>query len=64
MMIPVFKSGLFFVIIKLDRGNLLVFPRDQVKAIYSLPEKTVNVLVTANESIQTKWTVWDDEVDG
>jgi hypothetical protein len=35
-----------------------------VKTIYSLPEQVLDVLVTANESIQTKWTVWDTEVDG
>lgn len=48
----------------LDRGNLLVVPPRQIKNIYTLPEKRLDVLVTANESIQTKWTIWDNEVDG
>ncbi|RYP59543.1 hypothetical protein DL769_008485 [Monosporascus sp. CRB-8-3] len=48
----------------MDRGNLLVVPPRQIKYIYSLPETVLDVLVTANESIQTKWTVWDNEVDG
>jgi hypothetical protein len=43
---------------------MLVVPQSLVKPIYSLSEQVLDVLVTANESIQTKWTVWDTEVDG
>ncbi|RYP45471.1 hypothetical protein DL768_008191 [Monosporascus sp. mg162] len=58
------KRGSFFAVRTIDRGNLLVVPPRQIKSIYSLPETILDVLVTANESIQTKWTVWDNEVDG
>jgi hypothetical protein len=58
------KAGSFFSVFTIDRGSLLVVPQSLVKTIYSLPEQVLDVLVTANESIQTKWTVWDTEVDG
>jgi hypothetical protein len=46
----------------MDRGNVLVVPPRHVKSLYSLPEDILEVTLTGNRSIQTDWTIWDDEV--
>ncbi|KAI2603775.1 ent-kaurene oxidase [Hypoxylon sp. NC1633] len=54
------KAGSFFLLETLDRGKFLIIPPKYVKEIYSLPESVLDVTKTADESIQTAWTVWDD----
>lgn len=56
------KDNGFFVMPALDRGRVLVLPPKQVKKVYSLPESMLDVTTTGNNSIQTKWTIWDEEV--
>ncbi|KAI1204700.1 ent-kaurene oxidase [Annulohypoxylon truncatum] len=56
------KSNRFFVLPTIDRGGLLVIPPRQIKRLYGLPEDVLDVKTTGNNTIQTRWTVWDDEV--
>ncbi len=56
------KLNAFFGVATMDRGRLLVIPPGHIKQLYSLPESVLDVTRTGNESIQTKWTIWDDEV--
>ncbi|KAI3317912.1 ent-kaurene oxidase [Xylariaceae sp. AK1471] len=56
------KSNRFFVLPTIDRGALLVVPPRQIKRLYGLPENVLDVKTTGNNTIQTRWTVWDDEV--
>lgn len=41
---------------------MIILPPRLIKAVYSLPETTLDIHATQNETIQTKWTVWDKEV--
>ncbi|KAI1172623.1 ent-kaurene oxidase [Nemania sp. FL0916] len=52
----------FFVLPAIDRGASLVVPPKQIKKVYGLPDTVLDVHTTANQTIQTKWTIWDDEV--
>lgn len=54
------KAHSFFLLETLDRGKFLIIPPKYVKDIYGLPESVLDVSRTADESIQTAWTVWDD----
>ncbi|KAI0481797.1 ent-kaurene oxidase [Xylaria cf. heliscus] len=56
------KSNRFFLLPTIDRGGLLVIPPRQIKRLYGLPENVLDVKTTGNNTIQTRWTVWDDEV--
>ena len=56
------RSNSFFALPSIDRGMSLVVPPRQIKKVYSLPDTILDVHLTANDTIQTKWTIWDDEV--
>lgn len=56
------KQNRFFVLPTIDRGGLLVIPPRQIQPLYGLPEDVLDVTTTGNNTIQTRWTVWDDEV--
>lgn len=56
------RSNSFFVLPSIDRGMSLVVPPKQIKKVYGLPDTILDVHTTANATIQTKWTIWDDEV--
>ncbi|KAI0546095.1 ent-kaurene oxidase [Xylaria curta] len=52
----------FFALPSIDRGMSLVVPPKQIRKVYGLPDTILDVHSTANDTIQTKWTIWDDEV--
>ncbi|KAI0854472.1 hypothetical protein F4860DRAFT_520834 [Xylaria cubensis] len=52
----------FFALPSIDRGVSLVVPPKQIQKVYGLPDTILDVHSTANDTIQTKWTIWDDEV--
>jgi hypothetical protein len=41
---------------------MIILPSRLVKEVYSLPETTIEIHATHDETIQTKWTVWDGGV--
>ncbi|KAL4925061.1 cytochrome P450 [Aspergillus undulatus] len=51
-----------FILPSLDRGPVVILPLKQVKPTYGLPETIVDAHNTQNETIQTKWTIWDQEI--
>jgi hypothetical protein len=51
-----------FILPSIDRGAMIILPPRLIKAVYSLPETTLDIHATQSETIQTKWTVWDKEV--
>lgn len=56
------KSNSFFLLPAVDRGKLLVVPPQQMKKLYNLPEKVLDIFKTANTTIQADWTIWDPDV--
>lgn len=53
---------MFFTVPALDKGRVLVVPPEQVRAIYRLSDTVLDVLTTANMTIQNEWTVWDEKI--
>jgi hypothetical protein len=51
-----------WILPSIDRGAMIILPPRLIKAVYSLPESTLDIHATQSETIQTKWTVWDKEV--
>ncbi|KAL4861664.1 cytochrome P450 [Aspergillus spectabilis] len=51
-----------YIIPSLDRGPVVIIPQKQVKETYDLPESILDAHNTQNETIQTKWTILDQEV--
>ncbi|KAI1775357.1 ent-kaurene oxidase [Hypoxylon cercidicola] len=56
------KANSFFVIPSIDRGPMMVVPPKQIRKVYGFPTTVLDVYNTANNTIQTKWTIWDTEV--
>ncbi|KAL2787112.1 cytochrome P450 [Aspergillus keveii] len=46
----------------LDRGPIVIVPPAQTKALYGVSEDILDAHATQNETIQTKWTITDQEV--
>ncbi|KAI1822654.1 ent-kaurene oxidase [Xylaria intraflava] len=56
------KKNTPFIVPSLDRGPQVIIPPRQIKKVYSLPEDILDVDNTQDQTLQTKWTVWDDVV--
>ncbi|KAI1778215.1 ent-kaurene oxidase [Hypoxylon cercidicola] len=56
------KANQPFVIPSLDRGPMVVVPPRQIKKLYDLPEDVLDIHTTQNVTIQTRWTIKDQEV--
>ncbi|KAI1120267.1 ent-kaurene oxidase [Nemania abortiva] len=56
------KQNQPFVIPSLDRGPMIVIPPRQIKNLYDLPESVLDIHATQNVTIQTRWTIKDQEV--
>ncbi|KAI1747227.1 ent-kaurene oxidase [Xylaria castorea] len=56
------KNNSFFVLPSVDRGPIMVVPPQQIRKVYGLPTTVLDVYTTSNNTIQTKWTIWDNEV--
>ncbi|KAH7310882.1 cytochrome P450 [Stachybotrys elegans] len=51
-----------FIIPSLDRGPVVVVPPQQLKKVYNHPTSVLDVYVTQNDTIQTKYTVADQDI--
>ncbi|KAI0809679.1 ent-kaurene oxidase [Xylaria sp. FL0064] len=56
------KQNIPFVVPSLDRGPQVIVPPRQIRKVYSLPEDILDVDETQDQTLQIKWTVWDDVV--
>ncbi|KAH6664561.1 cytochrome P450 [Halenospora varia] len=56
------KANVPFIIPCLDRGNVVMIPPKQLKKVYGLPESILDVYWTQNDTIQTKYTIGDQDI--
>ncbi|KAF4631714.1 hypothetical protein G7Y89_g6425 [Cudoniella acicularis] len=56
------KANAPFIIPCLDRGNVVMIPLKQLKKVYGLPTSVLDVYETQNSTIQTKFTVGDQDI--
>jgi hypothetical protein len=51
-----------YILPSLDRGSVVIVPPAQTKALYGESEDILDAHATQNQTIQTKWTIADQEV--
>ncbi|KAI1207437.1 ent-kaurene oxidase [Annulohypoxylon truncatum] len=56
------KSNIPFIIPSIERGPTVIVPPRQLKGIYGLPENVLDVHATQDQTLQSRWTIWDKEV--
>ncbi|KAK2745533.1 hypothetical protein FQN57_003658 [Myotisia sp. PD_48] len=56
------KRNIPYIMPCIDRGAMVIIPPQQIKKVYDLPESILDVHDIQNETIQTRWTVADQEV--
>ncbi|KAF4633233.1 hypothetical protein G7Y89_g4886 [Cudoniella acicularis] len=56
------KANQPFIIPSLDRGPMVIVPPKQIKKLYDLPEDVLDIHAVQNVTIQTRWTIKDQEV--
>ncbi|CAH0051930.1 unnamed protein product [Clonostachys solani] len=56
------RNNIPFTIPTMDRGRLVVIPRQQIKQVYALTDGVLDVHETQDENLQMKYTVWDKDV--
>ncbi|KAH8688015.1 cytochrome P450 [Tricladium varicosporioides] len=56
------KANVPFIIPCLDRGNVVMIPPKQLKKVYNLPESILDVYWTQNDTIQTRYTIGDQDI--
>ncbi|KAH8593609.1 cytochrome P450 [Bisporella sp. PMI_857] len=56
------KNNSPFIIPNIERGDVVVIPPKQLKEIYNLPDSVLDVYWTEMDTIQTKYTVGDQDI--
>ena len=51
-----------FIIPSLDRDNVIMIPPSQLKKVYGLPERILDVRSTQKSTIQTMYTIGDQDI--